>query len=101
MAEAAGDENEDVANSEVWQCNEVYWSAFHTLSRSRGSVGGLTVLPLPISYSEIAKYGFDHRLIETVGDLEEFEELIQAMDKVHLEFAYGRAAEKGKRRTRN
>jgi hypothetical protein len=94
--EMGGEVPPEIEDSFVFESGMPYWDGFHTLSRSRGYTSGLTLLPLPLAYSEITEYCRDHFLAGTPDTLQESVEIIQAMDKVYLDFQQARAAEKVK-----
>jgi hypothetical protein len=95
-AEEMGETVPEVEDSYVYDFNMPYWNGFHTLSRSRGQSGGVTSLPLPLVYTEIAEYCRDHFLASTPDHLDESVEIFQAMDRVYLDFQQKLAQERAK-----
>ena len=54
-----------------------FWQAFHTLSEMRTTGGGMSALPNPIAFSEIAAYARAYWM-----DLDETVQVIQMLDAV-------------------
>ena len=73
---------EDLLPVEVWPVAWPYRRAFLVLSAARGS--GMNGL-LPIAYAELLAYARANGFAETLAELEEFVDLIQAQDRRFLE----------------
>lgn len=61
-----------------------YVAAFYALHRHRSYAVGMTAVPMPLAYTEVAAYAKDHGWGDSLTMLDDFISLIMALDAVYI-----------------
>lgn len=71
----------------MWQVNEETYRVWCKLNAVRSYAAGPSgLIPLGLPYSELSRYAKDRELGTTLTDLDEFVELMWALDRTYLDW---------------